>query len=107
MTVYIINNMTIHDRKEYEAYLRAFIPVFRKYEGYILAAQDAPHPLEGTWPYDRTILLSFPTREAANHWAQSPEYQEIARHRLAGTVSNVVERRFAIGAIGYFFVAAA
>lgn len=90
MTVYIINNMTIHDREEYETYLRGFMPVFKKYDGSILAAQDAPTPLEGNWPYDRTILLSFPSREAADRWAQSAEYREIATHRLAGTVSNVV-----------------
>ena len=90
MTVYVINNMTIHDRAEYDAYLRAFMPVFRKYEGKVLAAQDRPQPIEGSWPYERTILLSFPSREALDRWSQSPEYQEIAKHRLAGTVSNVV-----------------
>ena len=90
MTVYVINNMTIHDRAEYDAYLRAFMPVFRKYEGRVLAAQDRPQPIEGSWPYERTILLSFPSREALDRWSQSPEYQEIAKHRLAGTVSNVV-----------------
>jgi uncharacterized protein (DUF1330 family) len=90
MTVYVINSMTIRDRTEYEAYLRAFMPVFRQYEGTVLAAQDTPQALEGTWPYDRTILLGFPTREAFERWSQSPEYQDIARHRHAGTVSNVV-----------------
>jgi uncharacterized protein (DUF1330 family) len=90
MTVYVINNMTIHDRAEYDAYLRAFMPVFRRHEGTVLAAQDEPQALEGAWPYDRTILLAFATREAFERWSRSPEYQEIARHRLAGTASNVV-----------------
>lgn len=91
MTVYIINNMTIHDRDEYKTYSHLFMPVFQKYEGSILAAQSGLVPLEGTWPYDRTVLLSFPSKEAADCWAQSPEYQEIAKHRLAGTFSNVVQ----------------
>ena len=90
MTVYVINNMTIHDRAKYDTYLRAFMPVFKKYEGRVLAVQDAPQPREGSWPYDRTILLSFPSREALDRWSQSPEYQEIAKHRHAGTTSNVV-----------------
>lgn len=38
----------------------------------------------------RTILLSFPSREDALRWAGSPEYREIAKHRLKGTTSNVV-----------------
>lgn len=90
MAVYILNNMTIHDRAEYDSYLRAFLGVFRKFDGEILAAQDAPEPVEGAWPYDRTILLRFPSREAAQRWYESPEYRAIAEHRLAGTKSNVV-----------------
>jgi uncharacterized protein (DUF1330 family) len=90
MAVYIINNMTIHDRAEYDRYLRAFMGVFRKFEGEILAAVDAPVPVEGEWPYDRTILLRFPSREEARRWADSDEYREIARHRWNATKSNVV-----------------
>ena len=90
MAVYIINNMTIHDRGEYDAYVRAFLPVFQKYTGEILAVTDAPPPLEGQWPYDRTVVLSFPSREEARRWYESPEYQEIAKHRFQGTTSNVV-----------------
>jgi uncharacterized protein (DUF1330 family) len=90
MAVYIINNMTMRDREAYQAYLRGFMPVFRKYGGTVLAAQDDPVPVEGEWPYQRTVLLSFPSRELAQMWASSPEYQEIAEHRRAGTISNVV-----------------
>ena len=90
MRVFIINNMTIHNRAEYDEYLRRFMDVFRKYNGEILAAQDSPIPTEGAWPYDRTILLSFPSREEALRWSESPEYQGIAKHRLRGTTSNVV-----------------
>ena len=90
MAVYIINNMTIHDRAEYDTYVRAFMGVFAKFNGRVLAVQDAPAPIEGTWPWDRTVLLSFPTREDALRWAESAEYREIAKHRLAATTSNVV-----------------
>lgn len=90
MSVYIINNMNIHDHDEYKAYLRAFMPVFQNYGGKVLAAQNQPAPVEGEWPYERTILLSFPSRALAEQWAASPEYQQIAKHRRAGTTSNVV-----------------
>ena len=90
MPVYIINNMTIHDRAEYETYLRAFMDVFRKFNGQALVAQNAPSPSEGTWPYDRTIMLSFSSREEALRWYESPEYKAIVVHRHNGTTSNVV-----------------
>jgi uncharacterized protein (DUF1330 family) len=88
--VYIINNMTIHDRAAYDTYLRAFMGVFRKYDGEVLVAANAPSPVEGEWPYDRTIVLRFPSREEALRWSESPEYKEIAHHRWKGTKSNVV-----------------
>jgi uncharacterized protein (DUF1330 family) len=90
MTVYVINNMTIHDMNEYKSYVRAFMPVFEKYGGQVLAAQNKPVPAEGEWPYDRTVLLSMPAREAVERWYQSAEYHEIAKHRWAGTKSNVL-----------------
>lgn len=88
--VYIVNNMTIHDRAEYETYVRGFFPIFRKYGGEVLAVADAPKPVEGEWPYDRTVLLRFPSRAEAERWASSAEYRALAVHRHEGTKSNVV-----------------
>jgi uncharacterized protein (DUF1330 family) len=90
MPVYIINNMTIHDRAEYETYVSAFMGVFRQFEGQVLAAQNAPTPMEGEWPFDRTVILRFPDREQFRRWYESPEYQAIVGHRFTGTTSNVV-----------------
>ncbi|MGL4233897.1 MAG: DUF1330 domain-containing protein [Casimicrobium sp.] len=90
MSVYVINNMTITDRKAYDTYLREFMPVFREFEGEVLAATDAPALIEGEWPFDRTVLLRFPDRESLERWSQSEAYRAIAVHRHAGTVSNVV-----------------
>ena len=77
MPVYIINNMTIHDSAEYKAYSKAFMPVFSHHGGKLLAVQDAPIAVEGEWPFDRTVLLEFPNRDAAERWANSPEYLAI------------------------------
>jgi uncharacterized protein (DUF1330 family) len=89
MTVYILNNMTIHDKNEYKTYVRAFMPILLKYGGTMLAVQDSPPAVEGSWAFDRTVLGSFPSREAADRWYNSDEYQAIAKHRRAGTKSNV------------------
>jgi len=90
MTMYIINNMTVHDPEEYRRYVKDFMPVFERFGGKVLAVQNSPQAIEGTWPFDRTVLLSFPTREAALAWANSADYKAIAVHRHAGTVSDVV-----------------
>lgn len=82
--------MVIHDRAGYREYERAFLPTFLRFGGEVLAVQDDPQPREGTWPYTRTVLLRMPSREKAQEWYESAEYQAIVRHRWNGTDSNVV-----------------
>ncbi|MFG6488202.1 DUF1330 domain-containing protein [Roseateles sp. BYS78W] len=90
MAVYVINNMNIHDAGEYKTYVRAFMPTLEGFGGKVLAVQNAPEPVEGRWPYDRIVLLEFPSHELARQWVDSPAYQAIAGHRRAGVDSNVV-----------------
>lgn len=90
MAVYVINNMTIHDREGYDRYVRGFWPLFLKHGGEVLAVQDDPQPLEGTWPYARTVILRMPSDEALHAWYDSPEYQAIAQDRYKAVESNIV-----------------
>ena len=90
MSVYLINNMRIHDRTLYERYAAGMLPAFLAMGGEVVAVADAPKPLEGDWPYDRTVLLRFPSLDAARAWWESPEYQAIAPLRHQSARSNVV-----------------
>jgi len=90
MTHYIVARIAIHDRDRYAQYEAGFMPVFDKYGGQILAVNDAPEVLEGPPDTRRLVILAFPDREAALAWAGSPEYQEIAKHRLAASEGAIV-----------------
>ncbi|MEM9668429.1 MAG: DUF1330 domain-containing protein [Pseudomonadota bacterium] len=90
MAVYIIAQITIEDRKTYNKYDDGFFAVWQKYEGEVLSVDEVPTVLEGDWTATRSVLLKFPSREAAMAWATSPEYQEIAKHRLAGGVTHSI-----------------
>jgi len=89
MAVYFVAQISIHDRAEYSKYEAGFMPVFEKYKGRLLAVDEAPEVLEGTWNCTRTVLIEFPTREDALAWAGSAEYQAIAKHRWAASTGNV------------------
>ena len=89
MTVYALAQITIQDRERYERYVAAFMPVLIRYGGRLLAADEHPTVVEGSWPHDKVILMSFTDRVAFERWAGSPEYREISRDRLAAT-SGVV-----------------
>lgn len=90
MTVYVINNMKIHEPQEYQHYLRSFAAILQAYGGQLLAAEDDPIPTEGEWPFDRTVVLAFPSAEHCNDWLHSPAYQRIAVHRWSAARTNML-----------------
>lgn len=90
MTHYIVARIAIHDRDRYAQYEAGFMPTFAQYGGTILAVNDAPEVLEGPPDSRRLVILAFPDRDAALAWAGSPEYREIAKHRLAASDEAIV-----------------
>ncbi len=90
MTHYIVGNITIHDLDRYRQYEAGFMPILQNHGGKIVAVSDAPTPLEGSWGSGRLVILAFDTAEAAKGWMTSPEYREIAKHRLAASDATIV-----------------
>ena len=90
MTCYLIAQINVHDREGYRKYLEGFDEVFKDYDGAILAADKEPEVLEGQWPYQRTVLMSFSDIEEARRWYDSPQYQALASQRQDASDSNIV-----------------
>jgi uncharacterized protein (DUF1330 family) len=90
VSVYAVAQISIHDCDRYNRYVAQFMPVLTRYEGRLLAADDAPTLLEGAWPYEKVILLEFADRDAFERWALSPEYTEISKDRIAATTGCVL-----------------
>lgn len=87
MTVYVIAQLSFTDRAAYGRYQERFMPVMRRYAGRLLAADENPQVLEGSWDRDKVVLMSFPDEAAYREWAESPDYQEIAKDRKAGAAA--------------------
>ena len=92
MTAYFIANLKIHDEAGMAKYREAFRANFAKFEGKVLAADPQPQKTEGEWPYNRSVILEFPSKDEALRWYNDPEYQEIAklRHAAAGGDAAVI-----------------
>ncbi|WP_322469671.1 DUF1330 domain-containing protein [Hydrogenophaga sp. SNF1] len=84
VAVYVVAQLKFKNRLAYDRYKAAFGPVFRKYAGQVLAADEAPRVEEGSWSADKVVLISFPDEPTYRIWADSPEYQEIAKDRREG-----------------------
>ena len=83
--VYALALLSITDRKTYDRYQSQFMSVFNRFKGRVLAADEKPLVLEGSWDREKVVLLSFPDEAAFREWAESPEYVEIAKDRKAGS----------------------
>jgi len=92
MSVYVVVQLTIHDRDRYDVYAAAMPATIDQHGGKVLVADDAPRVLEGEWPGNRVVLLEFPDRDAFRAWAGSPEYQAIVgdRHSSSDAVITLV-----------------
>lgn len=93
MTVYVIAQLKFTNRAAYDRYQAAFMPVFLRFKGRLLAADESPRVEEGKWDREKLVLMSFPDEPAYRAWATSPEYREISKDREAGadTLSLLVK----------------
>lgn len=90
MTVYAVAQLTITDRSAYQRYRDRFMGVFSRYKGQVLGEDEHPKVVEGTWDREKVVLLSFPDEAAFWEWEKSPDYQEIAKDRKAGSTAVVL-----------------
>ena len=88
MATWFVAELEIHDRERYSQYEAGFLEIFQKYEGQLIAVDEAPRVIEGEWPHTRTVILKFPDDDAARRWYDSPEYQELVKHRHAASTGN-------------------
>ncbi|MBR0824685.1 DUF1330 domain-containing protein [Bradyrhizobium manausense] len=90
MTVYAIAQLKMTDRAAYDRYQAKFFDVFRKFNGRLLAADESPRVLEGTWPCDKLVMMSFPDEASFQAFSDAPDYLEISRDRKAGAQATVL-----------------
>jgi uncharacterized protein (DUF1330 family) len=93
MAVYGVAHITITDRAAYDRYSAAFMEVFARYRGTLLAVDETPEVIEGEWTATRLVMMSFPDAAAFHDWFDSAEYQAIAEHRHAGSTGVVLLAR--------------
>jgi len=85
MAVYAVGQITFKDRERYGRYARRLSEMLaRKGGGELLAADNTPLCLAGSWNADRVVLLRFDDEATFRSFFESDEYREIAVDRDAG-----------------------
>jgi uncharacterized protein (DUF1330 family) len=56
----------------------------------MLSVDEEPTVLQGEFDFTRSVLIEFPSADQAMAWMTSPQYQEIAKHRLEASIGNAI-----------------
>jgi uncharacterized protein (DUF1330 family) len=90
MKAYVIALETIHDQAMFAEYAKGVPATLAPFEGQFVARGGKFTSLEGQWEHARTVIIEFPSREAAEGWYRSAAYQEIIGLRHDSSRGNLV-----------------
>ncbi|MCG8383667.1 MAG: DUF1330 domain-containing protein [Gammaproteobacteria bacterium] len=89
MSVYAIGQLTIHNRDWMPEYTQKIGALFEKHGGKIIA-KSAPEALEGDAELPNiSLIIEFPSTEAAKAWYDDPENQKLVALRQTGSDFNL------------------
>lgn len=77
------------DQNELSLYSKEVPATLAGHQVKILALYGQHEDLEGD-PTEGTVILEFPTIEAAKAWYDGPEYRKVREHRFKGSTYRVV-----------------
>ncbi len=90
MAAYLVALLKINDLKEMDIYRAGVHDTIDKHKGEIIVSNENAEVIEGEWPYTKTVVIRFPSMEAAKRWYESPEYQEVVQHRFRAAETNLI-----------------
>lgn len=87
---YVLLTEAIRDAEGMKAYGKASAPTLAEHGAAVLVVSDDVEVLEGAWHGDRTVLLEFPSVDAAGAWYTSAGYSAAKPLRQSAAESNAV-----------------
>lgn len=84
---YVIAQIDVTDAAAYREYVAAVTPIVARYGGEYLVRGGRSETVEGVAPGSRTVVIRFPSFEAAKAWYESPEYAATRQLRQAASTS--------------------
>jgi uncharacterized protein (DUF1330 family) len=91
LKAFVIVQIAINDRDTYHQYeIAGHQEIFDKFSAKLIGLDENVDVVEGSWPCTRTVVIEFPSKELAQAWYHSDEYQAVAGLRHASATSNLV-----------------
>ena len=90
MPAYIIVDIEVHQPEPYKEYLKQITPTVIACGGKYLARGAEVDVVSGDWRPNRVVMMEFPDRATAQHWATCEDYAPIHDLRNQYATANMV-----------------
>ncbi len=90
MIKYFVAQTRVSNPDEYAHYLEKFDDIFSRFKGEYIAIDESPILLEGSWDYTKSVLIKFNSKKDFEDWYYSEDYQNIMKHRLNSSKSDII-----------------
>ena len=87
---YIIASVTVTNPVQYEEYRKWSTEAMRAHGAEVCVRGGKVEVLEGDWNPERTVILKFPSFQAAKAFHDSPEYSRARKAREGAAVMRLV-----------------
>ena len=90
MRAYVIAEINIHDKTQYEEYKKLTPASIAEYGGSFVIRGGRTITLEGDWDPKRIVVTAFPSVEKAVEWWNSPGYEKAKKIRQASADTRMI-----------------
>ena len=90
MSGYFIIQINVTNAENYKEYIEKVTPIVEKFGGKYIVRGGQSENVEGNWPFQRTVVLKFPTYDMVKKWHNSDEYKPIKKIREDNSECNAI-----------------
>lgn len=90
MSAYIIASVSVTDAEQYQEYIKWSTQAMQAHGAEVCVRGGQVTVLEGDWDPGRTVVLKFPSADAARAYYHSAEYQKAKAARAGAAVMRMV-----------------
>ena len=90
MSAYFIIQINVNNPNNYKEYISKVTPIVENFGGKYVVRGGKSKNVEGKWPYERTVIVKFPSYEMINKWHKSDEYKPIKKIREDNAECNAI-----------------
>jgi len=90
MKAFVIATETVKDEAMFGKYREQVLKTLEPFDGRFVVRGGKFTVLEGEWPHPRLVIIEFPSRQQAEGWYRSPDYQKVIGLRHNSSFGNLI-----------------